>query len=294
MNGKYIKSFDGAKIYYNKVDKGSDSWLIFVHGLGGDLTVWKSTRDYFHKLGISTLALDLRGHGLSTRRNNTNFYKIEKFAKDLHLILNKENIKSAITIGHCFGGMISIYFQSHFPNHSQGLVLVNTSYRAPFIGNNIIARIILDEITNLLVKTAPDIKKQGRANYKKFVGTSDLNLKRITSDILHTSLKSYLMVCNQLINFDAEELLKKITVPTLIVKSENDKIFSNKIAIHLKEKIKNSELNLIKEANHIIVLSKPDDLSETIREFLFRNDFFKKEKNNKVRFPNGYSSFKFF
>ena len=75
MIRKYFKSFDGAKIFYS-LSKRSNSWLIFVHGMGGDETAWIKERAYFTKLDFSTLALDLRGHGLSARSQKPDFYQI--------------------------------------------------------------------------------------------------------------------------------------------------------------------------------------------------------------------------
>lgn len=273
MSGKYLKSFDGAKIYYQKEEKDKNRWLVFLHGFGGDLTAWDSTRSYFKTLGISTLALDLRGHGFSDRGDNKEFYKFENFAKDLNLILKKEGIENATVVGHCFGGMVSIYFEAQFPHSSKGLVLVDTSYKPPFLGKTRVAKVFFEEFINLLLKVVPDIKKSGRADYTKFVGTSDLNLKRILSDILHTSLKSYLLISNNLVNLDAQNLLDKILVPTLVIQGENDTIFPPKIAQYLSKRIKNSQLELIEGANHIIVINNPKDLSKTINEFLVKINF---------------------
>ena len=273
MRGKYFTSFDGAKIYYQTEERDRHKWLVFLHGFGGDLTAWDSTRAYFTDLGISTLALDLRGHGFSDRGDNKEFYKFENFAKDLNLLLKQEQIKKPVIVGHCFGGMVSIYFEAQFPDSSKGLILVDTSYKPPFLGKNRVAKVFFEEFINLLLKVIPDIKKVGRPDYNKFVGTSDLNLKRILSDILHTSLKSYLLISKNLASLDAKKLLDNILVPTLVIEGENDTIFPPEIARYLSKRIKNSQLELIEGVNHIIVINDPEDLSKTIHEFLVKINF---------------------
>src|SRR3989344_6386457 len=119
MSGNYFQSFDGAKIYYDKTVRDKNKWLIFLHGFGGDLTAWQKERAYFAKLGLSTIAMDLRGHGLSARSDKKDFYKLESFAKDVQMLIQHESIKNAILVGHCFGGMVAIYFQAIFPNSSK-------------------------------------------------------------------------------------------------------------------------------------------------------------------------------
>lgn len=138
MSGKFLTSFDKTKIYYEKSVKNDSKWLIFLHGFGGDLGAWEKEREFFTNLGYSTLALDLRGHGLSSESEDLSFYKIENFAKDLNLLLQHEQIKKPVIVGHCLGGMVAIYFQALFPNQSKALVLVDTSYKPPFIGNNFV------------------------------------------------------------------------------------------------------------------------------------------------------------
>lgn len=272
MNGKYFKSFDGARIYYHKTVKDKNKWLVFLHGFGGDLTAWSKERAYFTKLGISTAALDLRGHGLSEKSNNSDFYHLKNFARDLKSLLQHEQIKNPIIIGHCLGGMVTIYFQAHFPNSSKGLVLVDTGFKPPFISNNPVAKVFANYLI-LLLKSLPDIKAAGHADFNKFQGTNDINFRRILSDILHTSLRSYLMLSENLVNLNEKSLLDKITVPTLVVEGTKDSIFPLEVAQYLHYRIKTSTLDLIEGANHIIVLNNPVELEESIAEFLKRINF---------------------
>ncbi|MBU1000693.1 alpha/beta hydrolase [Patescibacteria group bacterium] len=273
MTGKYLASFDGTKIYYHKTTRDKNRCLVFLHGFGGDLTAWQKERTYFTKLGISTIAMDLRGHGLSERSNNKDFYKLENFSKDVASLIEKEKLANPIVIGHCFGGMVAIFFQAQFPKVSKGLILVNTSYKPPFFSYNPMQRTFFKQIISFILKFIPNIKVSGHADFDKFIGTSDLDVKRILSDILHTSLRSYLMLCNSLIDLNAKELLNKITVSTLVVAGTKDSIFPPNIAQFLSKRIKNSELDLIKGANHIIVINNPKILSETIERFLQKIKF---------------------
>lgn len=273
MDGKYFTSFDGSKIYYHKTTKDQNKWLIFLHGFGGDLTAWQKERAYFTRLGISTIAMDLRGHGLSSRSDNKDFYKLENFANDLKILLEKESITNSVIIGHCFGGMVAIYFQVKFPNYAHGLILVDASYKPPFIGDNLVAKVFADQIINLLLKFVPNLRKTGHVDFNKFIGTSDLDFKRILSDILHTSLRSYLMLSENLVNLDAKTLLDKILVPTLVIAGTKDSIFPPDIARYLSKRVKNSQLDLIEGANHILVLNNPKELEKSIEGFLKKIKF---------------------
>ncbi len=273
MAGKFLVSFDKAKIYYQFNENTKDKTLIFLHGFGGDLGAWEKEIEYFNKLGYSTFALDLRGHGLSSKSEQKDFYKLENFARDLKELIKKENIKNPVILGHCFGGMVATYFQTQYPQVSKALILIDTSFKPPFISPHGVQQEFLKYLFDILVKITPDIKTKGHADFDQFVGTPDIDLGRILSDIMHTSLKSYLLLCDQLVELDSKQLLSKISVPTLIIQGSEDSIFPMEVAEYLHSRIKKSELDIIEGANHILVLNNPKQLEESIENFLTKINF---------------------
>ena len=129
---KKITSFDGTQINYSlSKNSENDAYLVFLHGLGGDLTAWKKELNFFKSKGISTLAVDLRGHGKSDRPDLLDKYKLEYFARDVKTIIDHEKIKKLIIVGHCFGGVVTIMFHKLFPNLAKSYILVDTTYKAP-------------------------------------------------------------------------------------------------------------------------------------------------------------------
>lgn len=273
MTGKYLTSFDGARIYYEKTTQDKNKWLIFLHGFGGDLGAWEKEISYFKNLGYSTLALDLRGHGLSSKSEIQDFYKLENFAKDLKLLLETEKIKNPVILGHCFGGMVATYFQTQYPQISKALILIDTSFKPPFISPHGVPQVFLKHLFDLLIKIMPNIKTPGHADFDQFVGGPDIDLKRILSDMLHTSLKSYLLLCDQLTGLNTKNLLSKIKVPTLIIQGSEDSIFPIEVAQYLHSRIKKSQLDIIEGANHILVLNNPKQLEQSIESFLLKINF---------------------
>lgn len=268
MAERYFKSFDGTKIHYNKTPGTKNKCLIFLHGLGGDLTAWQKERAYFTDIGIPSIAIDLRGHGLSDRSDKKDFYKLENFSKDIAVLMEKGELTNAVVIGHCFGGMVSIYFQSQYPNRSKGLVLIDTSYKPPFVSNRPTTQALFKQLIAIVLKVSPNFRVKGHRNFNKYIGTGNFNLKRLSADILHTSLHSYLLICNQMIDLDAKKLLDKITVPSLIIEGLDDSVFPEEIAVYLNKRIKKSELDFIPKANHILVINNPEDLQKSIGSFL--------------------------
>jgi pimeloyl-ACP methyl ester carboxylesterase len=260
---KKIKSFDGVRINY-RIKRISSFFLVFIHGAGGDLNAWKKQRQFFHKKGFSTLVVDLRGHGLSDRPGSAEDYKLEKFAKDIHHIIIKEGITQFVIIGHCFGGMVAIAFHKLFPKLSRAYILIGTAYKAPrslaIFRHNMFFVNILNRVVNRSIRKM----RFSHVNFDKFAGSGDWNLKRIYSDIRHTTLKSWLLTYQTIAKFDGLEILKRMNKPVLIIEGAKDRIFPPKIANKMHKIVRTSKLDIIPNANHILVLNNAKDLQHKI------------------------------
>ncbi len=269
----FFNSFDGARIAYHKTVRDPSKWIVFVHGLGGDLTAWEKERRFFDSLGVSTIAMDLRGHGLSERGLKKDFYSLDNHIKDIKSLIDHEGIINPVLVGHCLGGMISIYFSATYPDLLRSLVLIDTSYKLPFFSDHRVSAEFLELILSSLATVLPDKHIQYHTKFKEFYNTEDFDFKRILSDILHASLKSYLFVCSNVVEYDATELLKKIIQPTLVIDGGNDSIFPPLVAENLRNRLINSEIKIIPGANHILVINSPNELESVIKSYLEQIEF---------------------
>jgi len=266
---KTLKSFDGTKINYEILRKKSKLFLIFLHGAGGNLRAWKKERAYLHRKNISTLAMDLRGHGFSGRPAKESQYELPCFIKDLELIIEQEKINDFILVGHCFGGMITIKYAKMYPEKAKAYTLVDTTYRAPHILSDVFEKhpFIIKILNARLeqVKINDNFKKD--TDYDLFAGTGDLNPIRIYEDIKNTTFKSWFFIYENIAKFDGVEALESIVKPTLIVEGEEDKIFNTSVAKKLKNLVKASKIDIIPKANHVLVVNNPKELEKIIYNF---------------------------
>ena len=268
---KKIVSFDGTKINYDiSRNKGNKEFLVFIHGAGGNLSAWKEERSFFHKKGYSTVAIDLRGHGKSGRPHLAVDYGLDNFAKDIHHILQYENIDDFSIVGHCFGGMITITYHKLFPIKSRSYILIGTTYKAPPFLKKIFNpdSSFISIINNILEKRSLEKEYLTDVDFKKFVGTGDYNLRRITSDIYHTSLKSWIFTYESLAKYDGTDIMKTIEQPVLIIEGEKDTIFNVTKAKKINRLIRNSTLKIVPKANHIIVLNNPEAIQSEMLRFM--------------------------
>lgn len=266
---KTITSLDNVRISYDLSNSfDSTNSLVFLHGLGGDLTALDPLRSLFHQRGYSTLAIDIRGQGESGRPNKRGDYSLEKLAQDVIQVITEEKVTKGVLIGHCFGGMVALQATQDLDDVLSKLVLIDTSYQSPWFGRLIGKLPGIRTSIYFLSRILPNIHLKTKVNYSQFIGGSDYSIPRITSDILHTSIRSYLLLTITVMETQIKEIVKKISLPTLIIEGRLDHIYPPKVAEVLHSLIPQSKLSYIEKGNHIVVLSNVEEVFEKIDSFL--------------------------
>src|SRR5690348_4830460 len=62
--------------------------LVMLHGWGGSLYMYRHALERFPALGFRTIAVDLRGHGLSDKPLEPNSYSLKSYFADLDALLD--------------------------------------------------------------------------------------------------------------------------------------------------------------------------------------------------------------
>lgn len=113
---------NGMNIRYLSKGEG-DRVLLLVHGYGGDLDNWLFNHDELvEKAGMRVIALDLPGHGQSSKTvgdANPDF-----FADTIHAFLQALDIEKTYLVGHSMGGAISLCFARKYPDNVLGVGLI--------------------------------------------------------------------------------------------------------------------------------------------------------------------------
>ncbi len=267
----YLKSFDGTKIWY-KLSKKKNPTLIFVHGWANNWTTWKKEIDFFNRKGYSTLAIDLRGHGKSDKPEEKNKYYLECFARDIQAIIKKEKIKDYIIIGHSMGGMVGLsYFKISKDKHLKGLILSSTTSKE-ILKNTKIKQIspFLKHVLDYIISN-----KKINKEYFKHMKEIDLNGYKSSSDyriyyegVRNTPFKSVFACLRAMLNFNVENILKKIKIPTLIIEGKKDSILPVVDSLGLYKEIKDSEIDFIPTGKHFININNPELVNKFILHFL--------------------------
>lgn len=236
----------------------SETTLIFIHGWSCDSRYWREQLDVFAK-NYQVITIDLAGHGHSSSTRNN--YTINSFAKDVEAVIAKENIKSAILIGHSMGGAVVAEVAKNLPTVVKGIIGVDTLH-------DVALRI---SQTDLDASVQPFID-----NYSKAMNafTANLFTKNTSEDIkewiskdMHSSPKSVAVSAFQ--NFMAQyrtgessSVFDGIKAPVTLI---NARLWPTNTPSN-KSKIKNFKLLYIKETGHFPMLENPQQFNTLLTQ----------------------------
>jgi pimeloyl-ACP methyl ester carboxylesterase len=116
--------------------------VVMVHGLGGCWQAWDFQRLFLEERGgFRTLAVDLRGHGASSKPHSP--YTVELLADDVARAIEKLGCGRVCLIGHSLGGMVSMQLAGTRPDLVARLVVINSFARIPRVSLKMIAKLLL-------------------------------------------------------------------------------------------------------------------------------------------------------
>ena len=99
---------------------GSSS-IVLVHGIGSSSDTWADIPERLAAKGHRVVALDLPGHGESSRGRGD--YSLGALASTLRDLLDHLGIERLHLVGHSLGGGVSMQFAYQFPGRVDSMVL---------------------------------------------------------------------------------------------------------------------------------------------------------------------------
>ncbi len=246
--------------YYNK--KKYQKTILFLYGFGANILMVDQFAPFLAKHNYTVLTIDYPGHGYSPKIKNISIELITKLLIELLKYLNENNI---ILIGYSFGGIVALDFYKEYYINIEKLVLIHTSY---YFKNSLYKKIVLN-IFEILLKRFYDftIKYIAIPILRDFYFT-----KKKISDARYTAMKnnkeSVFNMFKMIINKNNKDILYMINCPAYIIGSYIDVLVSSDISKKMNKIIKNCSLKLFKVYGHYSILSKPEEVSKIIDNFL--------------------------
>ena len=285
QNG-FVESFDGTRIFFSKEGEGRP--LVFVYGLVCSSLHWTYQIEHFRH-GYQTVWFDYRGHHHSEMPKDISSLTVPALTKDLIAVLDHENIRDAIFLGHSMGVNVVLELFRQQPERVRAMVLANGTPRSPLeniFRNNL--SLPGYELLKRVHSLSPELmKKLWRLQKNNPIMrliiqlggfnphlTPKADIDLYVDQVLEMDPAIFLQVIGEYQKHDCTSWLHTVNVPTLIVAGENDNITPLEQQKLLHQLIPNSQFSSIKHGSHCPQMDLPELFNMTVQTFLNEQGYY--------------------
>ena len=267
LEKKFVETNYGKIFYFINKPFPNRPMVVLIHGLSSNHTTWLNTINFLDENKYNSLAIELRGHGLSDKSKKREIYNFEIFSDDLDKIIEQEQIKKSILVGYSFGGVLAIKYTILYQNKLSGLILLSANYVNSLEYTSLFP---FTWLLNILSSSLAYLMLwQGRKNYLYYQHGKVKGYWHSVRDGLRSMpISINIWMIKMMGNHDYREEIKSIKVPTYIAYGRNDYFVTEKEAHDMHNAIPNSELITSPTLGHFIATNSQDEVNQMILEFL--------------------------
>jgi len=226
--------------------------VLFIHGAGGNHIFWNRTLAFLEGR-CRAVAVDLPGHPSGGITCKT----IRDYAEVVSNHLIEQFPAGAVVCGHSMGSAIALTLALDFPEEVRGLILIGAGAK---LG---VDPAIVEGLKTQPMKTIEQIITP-MSYFRMDLGMGREARAALSFSNLPVFLNDY-VACD---GFDVRSRLPEISVRTLLVCGENDKMTPPKWSAYLEDNMSSAKLVVVKEAGHMVPLEKPEACAGLIQKFL--------------------------
>ena len=238
-----VAAVNGIRLWYAVFGAGSP--VILVHGGMGNSNYWGLQIPALARR-FQVIVLDSRGHGRSTRNNETITYHL--MATDVVALMDALHVPKAALVGWSDGAIIGLDIAIHHPDRLTKLFAF-----AANSDSSALKDVDKDPLFNAYFSRTKE-------EYKKLSPTP-------------TELKVFLEELDKMWTTEphfSDDQLRSIKVPTWIVDGDRDEVIKREDTDHMAALIPGAGELILPEVSHFALLQDPGQFNDVLLRFLSR------------------------
>ncbi len=272
-----LKSVEINEYTINYLDIGKGEPIVLVHGTVGDYRVWEAQMNPLSK-NYRVIALSRRfAYPNSQIVNDSSDYRVTAHSKDLAQFLKSLDIGPVHLVGHSYGAFTSLLTTLEHPELVKSLTLGEPPVMSFLqyvkdgekLGANFAINALIpaaEAFKNNNDKKAVEIFIGGVLDDSLYFSKASIEEQNLLTDNI-TELKGTSFTENLFPPLGCEDV-KKIKVPTLLIKGDKSPEFLTAIIDELANCIEQNELKVLSNSSHGLEYENPEEFNKIVLEFI--------------------------
>ena len=253
----------GRRFRYLELGEGEEPPIVFIHGFGGDLNNWQFNQEALAERH-ATYAIDLPGHGGSSKDLGSGRVDVGALAKAVTDFLDAQDIGKAHLVGHSLGGAVALYLALDHAERVASATLVCSAGLGPEINMEYIdgfmqakRRKQLEPVLAMLVADPDMVSREMIEDVLKFKRLDGVEaaLNRIIHDNFAGGRQA----------LELTPRLGELRVPVQVIWGRQDRIVP---ARHAEGLPANVPVRVFDDAGHMVHMEKAAEVNELIKRFV--------------------------
>ncbi len=260
-------------------DMGDGEPVVFIHGLGSYIPAWNKNLEELSR-HFRCIALDLPGYGKSSKPLHS--ATMDYYAEVIIKLMDKLGIGKFSVCGHSMGGVIALKMAIDFGDRLNKLVLVAPGGAETYSDDEkLLVRSYLnserimnnddEQIANNVIVNFHNFPEDAR-----FMIDDRKNMRKFSLFENHAEIVARSAI--GVVNSDVPSRLNEITLPTLGIFAQNDKLIPNRF-VHpwlsvtdiintFENGIKGLKTVLLEECGHFVQFELPGTFNDQMIRFV--------------------------
>jgi pimeloyl-ACP methyl ester carboxylesterase len=258
----------GAEIHYT--DEGQGVPVILVHGYGGSHRNFQKLNDRL-KDKYRVIRVDLPGFGLSdlpdAKADKRDFLKM--YSDFFTFMLDTLHTDSVYLVGNSMGGMMAWNAAIQHKQVKKLVLIGSAGYELEKVSKGV-SRLMNIPFMGIVYAKGMPLSVSEASALKVYADSSRINHAEVINNNKIWNRDGNLDAAYKLMQsgqFPDSSRIRDISIPTLIIWGQNDKIVPVAHAYKFQRDIKGSQLVILDTCGHVPMIERPDTTAALIRKF---------------------------
>lgn len=269
----YVEVETGVNVLVHDINREGTKTVVFIHGWPINSKMYEYQFNVLPAYGYRCIGIDLRGFGGSDRPWDG--YSYDRLASDIHVVMEKLDLRNTILVGFSMGGPIAIKYMSKFNNDRVSKLALLSAAAPSFTQHPGYPYGMTKERVNSLLLQAYNNRPQMLADFSSLFFASNPTssfMNWFQNICLENSSYATIKTLISLRDEDVSTDLRNIHVPTGIFYGALDKICSPEFAVILNKNIPGSQLFRFERTGHAVFYDELEKFNNLFLQFLSFNN----------------------